>query len=94
MRGGAEDCQISPKEYNGDILSNVGRYKREGGGGEKEVCVGGCIGSSKVCGGCSVVRVGVLGQWWRRGSAESEGRLKVPHVENCCNENLKTKIRN
>ena len=27
-------------------------------------------------------RVGLLGQWWRRGSAELEGRLKVPHVEN------------
>ena len=23
--------------------------------------------------GCSVVRVGLLGKWWRRGSAESEG---------------------
>ena len=73
---GAEDCQISPKEYDGDIISNVGRYRREGGGGEKEIRVGGCIGSSKACGGCNVVRVGVLGQWRRRGSAELGGRLK------------------
>ena len=48
----------------------------KGGGGEKEICVGGCIGSSKVCGGCSVVRVGALGQWRRRGSTELGGRLK------------------
>ena len=48
----------------------------------KEVCVGGYIGSSKVLGGCSAVGVSFLGQWWRKGSAESEGRLKVPHVDN------------
>ena len=65
---GAEDRQISLKECDGDIIFNVGRYRREGGGGEKEICVGECIGSSKVCGGCSVVRVGVLGKWWRRGA--------------------------
>ena len=29
-----------------------------------------------------MVRVGLLGQWWRRGSAESERRLKVSHVDN------------
>ena len=45
---GAEDCQISSKEYYGDIVSNVGRYRREGGGGKKEILVEGCIGSSKV----------------------------------------------
>ena len=44
--------------------------------------MGGCIGSSKVCGGCSVVRVGALGQWWRRGGTELRGGLRVPHVEN------------
>ena len=38
---GAEDCQISPKGYYGDIISNVGKYRRKGGGGEKEICVGG-----------------------------------------------------
>ena len=41
---GAEDCQISPKEDYGDIISNVGRYRREGGGGEKEIFVGGALG--------------------------------------------------
>ena len=46
--GGAEDCQISSEEYDGDIISNVGRYRREWGGGEKDICVGGCIGSRKV----------------------------------------------
>ena len=46
--GGAEDCQISTKEHDGDIISNVGRCRREWDGGEKEVCVGGCIGSRKV----------------------------------------------
>ena len=73
---GAEDFQISPKEDGGDIIPNVGRYRREGGGEDKEICVGRCIGPSNVCGGCSVVRVSVLGQRWRRGSAELEGRLK------------------
>ena len=45
---GAEDCQVSSKEYDGDIISNVGRFRWEWDGGEKEVCVGGCIGSRKV----------------------------------------------
>ena len=52
-----------------------------------------CIGSSEVCRGCSAVRVVLLEQWWRRGSAESEGRLKVPHADNV-QPNLNTKIRN
>ena len=51
-------------------LVNIGG---EGGGAVQEVCVGECIKLSIVCGGGSVVRVGLLGQWWRRGSAESEG---------------------
>ena len=51
---GAESCQISPKEHYGDIISNVGRYRWEGGGGEKEICVEGCIRLIKVCGGCNV----------------------------------------
>ena len=29
---GAKGCQISPKEHDGDIISNVGKYRREGGG--------------------------------------------------------------
>ena len=29
--GGANDCHISPKEHDGDIISNVGKYRREGG---------------------------------------------------------------
>ena len=29
---GAEGCQISPKENDGEIVSNVGKYRREGGG--------------------------------------------------------------
>ena len=61
---GAEDCQISPKEYYGDIISNVGRYRWEGSGGEKEICVGGCIRLSKVCGGCNVQRAGSTGWCW------------------------------
>ena len=27
---GAEDCQIYSREYDGDITSNVGRYRRDG----------------------------------------------------------------
>ena len=27
---GAKGCQISPKERDGDIISNVGKYRREG----------------------------------------------------------------
>ena len=80
---GAEDCQTPPKEYYGDIISNDGKYRREGCGGEKEICLGGCIGSSKVCGGCSVVRVVVLGQWWRRGGAELGRRLKGVTCREC-----------
>ena len=66
-------------EYDGDIIPNVGRYRREGGDRAKEICVGGCIGSSKVFGGCSVVRVGLLGLFWRRKRAELDGRLEVPN---------------
>ena len=29
---GAEGCQISPKGHDGGIISNVGKYRREGGG--------------------------------------------------------------
>ena len=29
---GAKGCQMSPKERDGDIISNVGKYRREGGG--------------------------------------------------------------
>ena len=58
------------------MLENTGG---EGGGAGKETCVEGCIGSSKVCGGCCVVGVGVLGQWRRRRSAELDGKLEVPH---------------
>ena len=64
----------APKGYNGDVISNVRNIGGEEGGVVKEFCVGGCFGSSKLCGGCSVVRVDLLGQWWRRGSAELEGR--------------------
>ena len=34
MKGerGAEDCQISPKEYDGGIIANAGKYRRERGG--------------------------------------------------------------
>ena len=91
---GAEDCQIPPKEYDGDIISNVGRYRREGGGGEKEICVGGYIGSSKVCGGCSVVRGGALGQWRRRGSTELGGRLRGATCCECVTKIEKAKFRN
>ena len=28
---GPEGCQISPKEHDGDIISNVGKYRSEGG---------------------------------------------------------------
>ena len=51
---GAEDCQISSKEYDGDIISNVGRYRREGGGGEEEICVGGAWGQLR----CDEVKCG------------------------------------
>ena len=58
------------------MLENTGG---EEGSVVEEICVGGCIGSSKVCGGCSVVRVDLLGQWWKRGSAELDGRLEFPN---------------
>ena len=29
---GAQGCQISPIERDGDIISNVGKHRREGGG--------------------------------------------------------------
>ena len=28
---GVEGCQMSPKERDGNIISNVGKYRREGG---------------------------------------------------------------
>ena len=28
----ANGCQMAPKERDGDIISNVGKYRREGGG--------------------------------------------------------------
>ena len=68
------------KNYDGDVISDVDKnIGGKGGDAEKEICVKGFVGSSKVCGGCSVVRVDLLGQWWRRGSAELDGRLEVPN---------------
>ena len=34
----------------------------------KEICVGGCIRPSKVCGGCNVQRAGSTGRCWGEGS--------------------------
>ena len=67
-RGGQRIVKYLRREYYGDNISNVGRYRWEGVGGEKEICVGGFIRPSKACGGCNVQKAGSKGWCWEGGS--------------------------
>ena len=54
-------------------MEEQGEGRGEGGRGHRMQSATLLTLSKVILKGCSVVRVGLLGQWWRRGSAESEG---------------------
>ena len=62
-------------------MEKQGEGRGEGGRGNRMQSAALLTLSKVILKGCSVVRVDLLGQWWRRGSAELDGRLEGQIVE-------------